>query len=535
MSPTRSLIDARALAIDALSNLEVTTARPVRLYSGEFGVPEHVDLGDAWLFNWNSVEHIRSGSPFDQILMGPLLVPKDGGDVVFLGTAGSTEERVEQWRRSRPRHGRPPGVEAGNSAGLGLDDVGSWIEAGAQISVTAHATLGGARVLVEAKNSDGTLRVVGSVAELDGRDKQPADSSYGYSREPWAVARASAAELQDVVIELRVRRAITRVEEIVGGMFAVRGADRFEVLDRTGHVLNGIPHVQLSRNDHSELISVPRSELTEIETVTSLARWHGLAVTVGHVSGGIAQIVAPNAARQRDDHAGIRRGVLHWDKAKRRWSGVVPVAELQPMWVVSVTGPLEPMAIAGMSARADGVHMPELEQDPDEERLLRALVDLGAHCRSTPVVKPGFVLWMSDGEVHDMITETDGYFVLLYASRSAAPQVLFGSDQLDDVARALVLRFGQDARQLNHVPPFPLPSRESELEPGCELADDVDGLRLSWSSGGRPRSAWLPNTRSGRIRAVEYSRVARVPVDALVRAFLAGIAHSQIETVEEGP
>jgi hypothetical protein len=158
--------------------------------------------------------------------------------------------------------------------------------------------------------------------------------------------------------------------------------------------------------------------------------------------------------------------------------------------------------------------------DAHGARLLSLLTELGARCRSTPTAKPGFLLWMSDGEVHDMITEADGYFVLQYATRGAAPQALFASERLEDVAKALVLRLGPDARELARQRPLPLPNKESELAPGCELTRDLDGLRLSWASGGRVDSAWLPDSRSGRIRAVEYSHIAHIPAEELVHAFL---------------
>lgn len=98
-----SLSTARERALAALAEIEHAAGRAVRFFDGEFGVPEHVDLGDAWLFNWNSAAYVEGGSPFDQLTMGPIVVPNDGGDVAVLGTAGSTEERVEQWRSDRLR------------------------------------------------------------------------------------------------------------------------------------------------------------------------------------------------------------------------------------------------------------------------------------------------------------------------------------------------------------------------------------------------------------------------------------------------
>ncbi|KQW08041.1 hypothetical protein ASC66_03595 [Leifsonia sp. Root4] len=349
-------VDARARAVDELSKMEATAGRPLRFFAGEFGVPECVDLGDAWLFNWNSVAYIEGGSPFDQVLMGPIVVPKDGGEVVLLGTAGTTEERVEHWRRAR----RPRTVPEVKQ--LTLADVWRTHFAGTETRVTARASLGPARVIVEAINPDGSLQLVGDVAQLGSRAIRAADSTYAYSRDPWALAEAHAEELHDIVMERTSTRAITRTDELRGGAFTVYDSKRYAVLDRTGHVVDGVPHVQLtampsSAGPSSAPISVPRAELTEIELVTSRARWHGLDVTVVGISAGMAHITAPKSAPLRDELGQIRAGIVHSDNERCGWSGLVPLVELQPLAVQSVARPPGPAVVNGMVARVDGVYL----------------------------------------------------------------------------------------------------------------------------------------------------------------------------------
>lgn len=94
---------ARGKALEMLQQVEAEAGVAVAFFSGEFGVPEHEDRADVWLFNWNSVEYIRSGDFFDQLLAGPIAVPKDGGEAFFLGTALPVDEDLERWRKFRAR------------------------------------------------------------------------------------------------------------------------------------------------------------------------------------------------------------------------------------------------------------------------------------------------------------------------------------------------------------------------------------------------------------------------------------------------
>ncbi|MET8774013.1 YrhB domain-containing protein [Nocardia sp. NPDC004654] len=97
------LQSARTKAVDLLSSLEEDAGVPLSFFDGEYGVPESEDHEDVWIFNWNSVQYILSGSIFDQILMGPIAVPKDGSDPFLLGTARSVSEELQRWRNLRAR------------------------------------------------------------------------------------------------------------------------------------------------------------------------------------------------------------------------------------------------------------------------------------------------------------------------------------------------------------------------------------------------------------------------------------------------
>ncbi|MET0854948.1 MAG: hypothetical protein ABWY30_09965 [Microterricola sp.] len=240
---------------------------------------------------------------------------------------------------------------------LTLADVGHTRLAGTETVVTARASLGAARVTVEAVNPDGSLQILGNAEQLGSRALRAADSTYGYSRDPWALAEAHAKELHDIVMERASTRAITRTDELRGGAFTVIDSTRYAVLDRTGHVVDGVPHVQLAASPASAPISVPRAELSEIELVSSRAGWHGLEVTVVGTSAGMAHITAPKSAPLRDEQGRIRAGIVHSDNERCGWSGLVPLAELQPRAVQSVARPPGPAVINGMIARVDGVYL----------------------------------------------------------------------------------------------------------------------------------------------------------------------------------
>lgn len=95
---TISASDARLAAGKTLEQLTAATGKDLTFFSGQFDVPESEDHGDAWVFNWNSAKYLQSWDPRDQVLAGPIAVPKDGGQPFLLGTSGTTEEELDRWR-----------------------------------------------------------------------------------------------------------------------------------------------------------------------------------------------------------------------------------------------------------------------------------------------------------------------------------------------------------------------------------------------------------------------------------------------------
>lgn len=94
--------EARHRAEQLLVELEVRVGRPLALWDGQFGrvcVEEH---GDVWTVAWNSVEYLESGDIFRQILSGPIVVPKDGGELFLLGTWSASIDEMLEARRAEP-------------------------------------------------------------------------------------------------------------------------------------------------------------------------------------------------------------------------------------------------------------------------------------------------------------------------------------------------------------------------------------------------------------------------------------------------
>ena len=90
---------ARELAAAFLPDLEAKAGRPLALWDGQFGRVGIEDHGDVWTVAWNSVAYLASGDIFDQVLSGPICVPKDGGDLFLLGTwSRSIDEMLAQRR-----------------------------------------------------------------------------------------------------------------------------------------------------------------------------------------------------------------------------------------------------------------------------------------------------------------------------------------------------------------------------------------------------------------------------------------------------
>jgi hypothetical protein len=90
---------ARQIAQAALDGYASEHGVEVAIYDGEFGLAGITDYMDVWVVRWNSVAYLRSGDFLQQIVAGPIAVPKlAGGKYVVLGTSGTVEEELDRWR-----------------------------------------------------------------------------------------------------------------------------------------------------------------------------------------------------------------------------------------------------------------------------------------------------------------------------------------------------------------------------------------------------------------------------------------------------
>lgn len=101
--------EARARAEQILVELAATLGRPLALWDGQFSRVGVEDHGDVWTVAWNSVAYLESGSIFDQVLSGPIVIPKDGSDYFILGTeSASTVELLDRRRTALAAEGQSP-------------------------------------------------------------------------------------------------------------------------------------------------------------------------------------------------------------------------------------------------------------------------------------------------------------------------------------------------------------------------------------------------------------------------------------------
>lgn len=89
---------ARAAARSILNDLTARMGARLAIFDGQFGVEGLLDKGDAWLVNWNAERYLETGDIFDQVLAGPIVVPKDGREAFLLGTAEPVDTQSEHWR-----------------------------------------------------------------------------------------------------------------------------------------------------------------------------------------------------------------------------------------------------------------------------------------------------------------------------------------------------------------------------------------------------------------------------------------------------
>ncbi|MFJ4656124.1 hypothetical protein ACIP5Y_33050 [Nocardia sp. NPDC088792] len=101
MNEEEDISAARVKARELLARIEDEPGT-LRFFNGELGVPEYDDYGDFLVFNWNSVEYMKSGDKLDALIVGPIAVPKGGAeDAFFVGTSLDVPEALEKWRRER--------------------------------------------------------------------------------------------------------------------------------------------------------------------------------------------------------------------------------------------------------------------------------------------------------------------------------------------------------------------------------------------------------------------------------------------------
>lgn len=92
--------EARIRAAELLVEIEARTGRPLALWDGQFGRTGLEDHGEVWTVAWNSVEYLQTGSIFDQLLSGPIAVPKDGSEPFLLGTWSDSIDEMLEARRA---------------------------------------------------------------------------------------------------------------------------------------------------------------------------------------------------------------------------------------------------------------------------------------------------------------------------------------------------------------------------------------------------------------------------------------------------
>lgn len=97
------ITEAHALDVAraALANVEQRVGVPLTVFDGQFGIAPIVDHGDVWVVHWNSVEYLATGDFRVQQLVGPIAVPKDGDEFLFLPTYAPTEQVLRDWREHR--------------------------------------------------------------------------------------------------------------------------------------------------------------------------------------------------------------------------------------------------------------------------------------------------------------------------------------------------------------------------------------------------------------------------------------------------
>lgn len=89
---------ARELAVEELRRQGDAAGEPVAFAGPSLGRPELVEAPDAYVFDWNSERYLASRDVVDQLLVGPIVVARDGSWVGVIGTAPGS---LDRWRMLR--------------------------------------------------------------------------------------------------------------------------------------------------------------------------------------------------------------------------------------------------------------------------------------------------------------------------------------------------------------------------------------------------------------------------------------------------
>ncbi len=87
---------ARRVADVVLARLAAETGAGLAYFDGVFGVPTAREASGAFVFRFNTVRYMTSGDVFDQVLLGPIVVPKDGSGPWVMGSALSEDEQLRR-------------------------------------------------------------------------------------------------------------------------------------------------------------------------------------------------------------------------------------------------------------------------------------------------------------------------------------------------------------------------------------------------------------------------------------------------------
>jgi hypothetical protein len=89
-----NLEEARSRAEATLATLQEEAGRTLEFYEGRLGVETVRETAWCWLFRYNTPDYMESGSHLDQIMAGPIVVPKNGGEPWTMGTYASEDEQL---------------------------------------------------------------------------------------------------------------------------------------------------------------------------------------------------------------------------------------------------------------------------------------------------------------------------------------------------------------------------------------------------------------------------------------------------------